>query len=239
MSELIALPGSERDGETLSEHVFRKIQTAIVQGDIAPGSKISEPELARTYGISRGPLREAIHRLEGQNLLVRVPHVGARVVSLTLEGLVELFQIRESLEGMACRLAAQRMSRAELDELRRVLDMHEQDEAFQAGRGYYQQEGDYDFHYKIIQASGNQILTRILCGELYQLARMYRIQYSATPNRPRHAFAEHHRILDALADGDGELADLLMRRHIGASRRNIEHQIAQAASQANGQRGQA
>ena len=57
------------DGETLSEHVFRKIQSAIVSGEIAPGSKISEPELARTYGISRGPLREAIHRLEGLRLL--------------------------------------------------------------------------------------------------------------------------------------------------------------------------
>lgn len=59
------------DGETLSEHVFRKIQSAIVSGEIAPGSKISEPELARTYGISRGLLREAIHRLEGLRLLVR------------------------------------------------------------------------------------------------------------------------------------------------------------------------
>ena len=54
------------DSETLSENVFRRIQSAIVKGEIAPGSKISEPELARTYGISRGPLREAIHRLEGQ-----------------------------------------------------------------------------------------------------------------------------------------------------------------------------
>ena len=58
------------DTGTLSEHVFRLIQAAIVKGEIAPGSKISEPELARTYGISRGPLREAIHRLEGQKLLV-------------------------------------------------------------------------------------------------------------------------------------------------------------------------
>ena len=57
---------AQDDPETLSEHVFRSIQAAIVRGDIAPGSKISEPELARTYGISRGPLREAIHRLEGQ-----------------------------------------------------------------------------------------------------------------------------------------------------------------------------
>lgn len=79
------------DAETLSENVFRRIQAAIVKGEIAPGSKISEPELARTYGISRGPLREAIHRLEGQRLLVRVPHVGARVVSLSHAELVELY----------------------------------------------------------------------------------------------------------------------------------------------------
>jgi len=64
---------SPEESQTMSENVFRRIQAAIVKGEIAPGSKISEPELARTYGISRGPLREAIHRLEGQRLLVRVP----------------------------------------------------------------------------------------------------------------------------------------------------------------------
>jgi len=154
------------DTETLSEHVFRRIQAAIVKGEIAPGSKISEPELARVYGISRGPLREAIHRLEGQKLLVRIPHVGARVVSLSHAELIELYEIRESLEGMACRLAAERMSAAEIDELRRVLDTHEQDAAFKAGVGYYQQEGDFDFHYRIIQGSGNRTLSQMLCGEL-------------------------------------------------------------------------
>ncbi|BAP45538.1 GntR family transcriptional regulator [Pseudomonas sp. 21LCFQ02] len=211
-----------QETETLSENVFRRIQAAIVSGEIAPGSKISEPELARTYGISRGPLREAIHRLEGQRLVVRVPHVGARVVSLTHAQMIELYQIRESLEGLACRLAAERMSEAQIQQLRDVLHTHEHDAAFQAGLGYYQQEGDFDFHYRIIQGSGNQTLSQMLCGELYQLVRMYRIQFSTTPNRPRQAFAEHHRILDAIADRDGELAELLMRRHIGASRRNIE-----------------
>nr|WP_312933986.1 GntR family transcriptional regulator [Pseudomonas sp.] len=210
------------EGETRSEHVFRRIQAAIISGEIAPGSKISEPELARTYGISRGPLREAIHRLEGQRLVVRVPHVGARVVSLSTRELIELYQIRESLEGMACRLAAERMSAEQIRALRQVLDTHEQDAAFQAGLGYYQQEGDYDFHYRIIHGSGNQTLVQMLCGELYQLVRMYRIQFSSTPNRPHQAFAEHHRILDAIEAGDGELAELLMRRHIGASRRTIE-----------------
>ncbi|MDH2435523.1 GntR family transcriptional regulator [Pokkaliibacter sp. MBI-7] len=230
MSKILSpmLPDSH-DDKTLSDHVFRKLQTAIVKGEMAPGSKISEPELARTYGISRGPLREALSRLEGQKLLVRIPHVGARVVSLSHEELIELYQVRESLEGLACRLAAERMQPHEIEELRRVLDAHEQDEAFQAGRGYYQQEGDYDFHYRIVQGTGNQMLIRILCNELYQLARMYRIQYSATPNRPRQAFAEHHRILDAIAEGDGELAEMLMRRHISASRRNIERQIERQA----------
>ncbi|MNO76535.1 HTH-type transcriptional repressor CsiR [compost metagenome] len=219
----------QEDSETLSENVFRRIQAAIVKGEIAPGSKISEPELARVYGISRGPLREAIHRLEGQRLLVRVPHVGARVVSLNHAELIELYEIRESLEGMACRLAAERMSTTEIDELRRVLETHERDEAFKAGLGYYQQEGDFDFHYRIIQGSGNRTLTQMLCGELYQLVRMYRIQFSATPNRPHQAFAEHHRILDAIADRDGELAELLMRRHIGASKRNIERHYQDAS----------
>lgn len=219
------------DSETLSEHVFRRIQAAIVKGEIAPGSKISEPELARTYGISRGPLREAIHRLEGQRLLVRVPHVGARVVSLSHAELIELYEIRESLEGMACRLAAERMTQAEIDELRRVLDLHERDAAFQAGVGYYQQEGDFDFHYRIIQGSGNKTLSQMLCGELYQLVRMYRLQFSATPNRPRQAFTEHHRILDAIAERDGELAELLMRRHIAASKRNIERHYSATREQ--------
>lgn len=219
------LTNGAAEGETLSDHVLRQIQSAIVKGEIAPGSKISEPELARAYGISRGPLREALHRLEGQKLLVRVPHVGARVVALSRQELGDLYQIRESLEGLACRLAAAHMSPEQVQELRLVLREHERDEAFQAGRGYYQQEGDFDFHYRIVQGSGNRMLIRLLCDELYQLARMYRIQYSATPNRPAQAFAEHHRILDAIADKDGELAEMLMQRHIRTSRLNIEQQI--------------
>ena len=222
MTEPVNPVAMSEEGETLSEQVFRSIQAAIIKGEIAPGSKISEPELARVYGISRGPLREAMHRLEGQRLLTRVPHVGARVVSLGQRELIELYDIRESLEGMACRLAAQAMSQAQIDDLRHVLETHERDEAFQAGRGYYQQEGDFDFHYRIIQGSGNQTLAKLLCDELYQLVRIYRIQFSSTPNRPRQAFAEHHRILDAIAERDGELAELLMRRHIAASRRNVE-----------------
>ncbi|OTG65952.1 GntR family transcriptional regulator [Acinetobacter silvestris] len=208
--------------ETLTDQIFRKIQMAIVSGEIAAGSKISEPELARTYGISRGPLREAIHRLEGQKLVERTAHVGARVVSLSQQQLLELYQIRENLEGLACRLAAQSIDKQKILTLRALLQLHAQDQDFKEGKGYYLQEGQDDFHYCIIKSCGNKTLEHMLCNELYHLIRMYRVQFSNTPNRPNKAFSEHIQILDAIAEGDAELAELLMRRHIAASYRNIQ-----------------
>jgi DNA-binding GntR family transcriptional regulator len=211
---------------TLTDQIFQKIQTAIVSGEIAPGSKISEPELARIYGISRGPLREAIHRLEGQKLLERTAHVGARVVSLSPQQLFELYQIRENLEGLACRLAAQSIDKQQILKLREVLHLHAQDPDFKQGKGYYLQQGQDDFHYCIIKNCGNKTLETMLCDELYHLIRMYRVQYSKTPNRPHKALNEHLSILDAIAAGDAELAELLMRRHIAASYRNIEQHLS-------------
>jgi DNA-binding GntR family transcriptional regulator len=216
-------------GQTLSDGAFERIQNAIVKGQIAPGTRISEQYLSTTFGISRGPLREAIRRLEGQRLVVRIPHAGVRVASLTYEELIELYHVREALEGMACRLAAQNMSEAEITGLREVLAMHEQHSGLQANESYYQQEGDLDVHYLIIQGSKNRTLSDMLCGDLYHLLRMYRYRYSATPKRPQQAFAEHHRIIQAIADRDGELAEMLMRRHISASRRNIERLMQEKA----------
>ena len=106
---------------TLAERVFHQLQDAIVRGELAPGSKITEPGLSKTYGISRGPLREAMRRLEAHRLIERVPHVGARVVKLSMKELLELFDLREALESMAARLAAEHMSPAEVQGLRDVL----------------------------------------------------------------------------------------------------------------------
>ncbi|HDZ57497.1 MAG TPA: GntR family transcriptional regulator [Pseudomonas xinjiangensis] len=210
---------------TLSDGAFQRLQTAIVKGEIAPGTRISEQYLSTTFGISRGPLREAIRRLEGRRLVMRVPHAGVRVVSLSYEELIELYHVREALEGMACRLAAQNMTEDEILGLREVLATHEKHSGLQANQSYYQQEGDLDIHYVIIQGSKNRALSDMLLGDLYHLVRMYRYKFSTTPKRPQQAFAEHHRIIEAIADRDGELAEMLMRRHISASRRNIERRM--------------
>jgi len=211
---------------TLAERVFQQLQDAIVRGEMAPGSKITEPGLSRTYGISRGPLREAMRRLEAHRLIERVPHVGARVVKLSMKELLELFDVREALESMAARLAAEHMTAEEIAGLREVLAVHERQSDLKSGEAYYQREGDLDFHYRIVQGSHNRMLVTMLCDDLYYLVRLYRTQFSASGTRPQRAFVEHHRIVDAIEAGDAELAELLMRRHVSASRANVVDRYA-------------
>ena len=146
----------------------------IISGTLPEGSRISEPELSRRYGVGRGPLREAILKLEGIGLVQRAPHVGARVVTLSGNELEQIFAVREALEGMAARLAASNMSDEELSELELLLATHESYVREHDGQAYIDQDGDYDFHYRIIKGSGNQRLIRSLCDELYHLIRIYR-----------------------------------------------------------------
>ncbi|HQV79601.1 MAG TPA: GntR family transcriptional regulator [Agitococcus sp.] len=207
---------------TLADRVFGQIQDAIVKGELKSGVKMSEAELTARYGVSRGPLREALRRLEARKLLTRIPHVGVRVVALTIEDVLQMYQVREVLEGMAARLAAQHATDEEVQSLKQLLQQHQQQTELQSGKGYYQEEGDFDFHYRIVKASRNEVLMQMLCGELYHRVRLYRYQFSVTEGRPHKAFAEHSRIIEAIESRDGELAEFLMRRHISSARKNIE-----------------
>jgi len=234
MTEITDNKAFESESRTLADRVCEQIVTAIVVGDIPPGQKISEPELARTYGISRGPLREAMRKLEALRLVERKPHVGARVVKLSAKELIEIYRVREALEGMACRLAAEFMPQAEIDSLRDLLNEHEQSIDQLDGRSYFQKEGDLDFHYRIVYGSKNAKLLEFLGGDLYHLVRMYRYQFSVSSSRPKRALKEHRQIIDAIESRDPELAEMLMRRHIGAARRNVEEKL-NAATETRGE----
>ena len=216
-----------KDPITAADRVLLEIQRAIVEGQIPPGTKISEPELAKQFDLSRAPLREALARLERCHLIERIPNAGARVVKLSVAGLVSLYQLRETLEGLACRLAAEHMTDAEIMQVQHLLDQHLSTQRVREGESYYQEAGDVDFHYRIILGSKNPYLINLLCDELYFIVRMYRVQLGMNGPRVSRAFDEHKAIINAIANRDGELADLLMRRHIGASRRNIETHFKQ------------
>jgi DNA-binding GntR family transcriptional regulator len=207
---------------TLTDRLFEALQQDIVEGNIPQGSKISEPELARQHGVSRGSLREAIARLEACKLVERKPNLGARVVTLSYEQLIEIFQLREALEGMAARLAAQNMTELEIEELQTLLHQHGKQIAEQQGQAYFQKQGDLDFHYRIVQGSKNKQLITLLCKDLYHLLRMYRYQFGMRSKRSQQAYEEHLYLLNAIAAHDAEMAELLMRQHIRSSRRNVE-----------------
>lgn len=215
----------ENEIKTASDKVFVDIRQAIVEGEIAQGSKISEPELSKKHQVSRATLREALNRLESCHLIERKANVGCRVISLTSEKLDEIYQVRSALEGLACRLAASNMTDDEINQVKALLDDHLSTQRVRQGESYYQEEGDLDFHYRIIKGSKNSHLINLLCNELYQLVRMYRVQMGMNGPRVSKAFDEHLAIINAIAARDGELAELLMKRHIAASGNNIERKF--------------
>lgn len=203
-----------KETQTLSAQVFDTLKTEIIEGRIEQGSKITEDGLAKQFGVSRGPLREALRQLESARLIVRIPHAGVRVVTLSQDLMQDIYTIREALEGMSARLAAENMNENTVGELWALLDDHETDIKNHGGTRYFQSEGNLDFHYKIAASSNNQWLIDLLSSELYQLLRMSRRQSGQIPNRPMTALNEHRQIVQAIENRDAELAELLMRRHI-------------------------
>jgi DNA-binding GntR family transcriptional regulator len=215
----------ETKEQTKSENLTAQLIEAIVSGEYSPGSKISETELARFFNVSRGPLREAMMRIEALNLVERIPHVGTRVATLSPEKLIEIYAVREALEGMAANLACKHITDQEIVGLEVLLEQHQEHIEQVDGASYFHQQGDFDFHYQIIKASRNSKLISLLCNELYHLLRMYRYQSPSTQSRPTHALNEHFQLLTAIKERDAELAEMLMRRHIKRSRQLIENQL--------------
>ena len=218
---------SQVDDKTLSGQTTVALREAIIKGDIAPGEKLNEPKLAEQFQVSRGPLREAIRRLVAMRLVKHIPHVGATVVTLELDSILELYDVREALEGKAAALAAENMSTQDIAKLRTLLELHRQHSEDNAGE-YMQTDGDFDFHYQIIKGSGNQLLTDQLCDELYHLIRMFRFQTSRFKSRSNRALIEHEQLIYAIEQRDPQLAEMLMRKHITRAKASIEHALRNA-----------
>lgn len=206
---------------SLSDLALERVVEAVIKGDLVPGERLQEAVLARQLGISRGPLREAIRRLEGRHLVVRIPHVGVKIANPSLEEILDVFLLREALEGVACRLAAERMSDQDIEELEGILDGHSAQPDVSSGGGYYQTPGDHDFHYKIIRGSQSSRLEDLLLGDLYHFLRIFRYRSSVKEGRARAAHAEHLEIIAALRRRDALAAEAAMRHHVSNARSSL------------------
>lgn len=209
----------------LADLVFDRILDAIHQGRLPLGSVVNEAALAQEYGVSRGPVREAVRRLQGIQLVTREPYLKARVITLSADSALELFQMRMALEGMACRLATLRMSDEEVDILLAELEQDRRRRVEGAGG----QRG-FDFHERIVRGCGNARIVNALCGDLYHLLRIYRRHSGTVLERKDDAFGEHWQIARAIKARDCDLAESLMRSHIERAARHLFNHLPQLAA---------
>jgi DNA-binding GntR family transcriptional regulator len=195
---------------SLVDAVTERLEAAIVDGTLEPGSKLSEQALAKSLGVSRGPLREAIRRLEGRKLLQRTANIGVRVVALSPKDIAEILQIQVALQGLACGLAARNMSDADIAGLARLLDQYKH----KPGKGDDYDSWDLDFHSRIFRGCGNERLGQMLHEDVNFLLRVHRSTSATSRSRALQVLKEHKIIVKALASRDPVAAERAMCRHI-------------------------
>lgn len=201
-----------------AEIVYDSLSSAILEGRYPPGAKLSEPVIAEELGLSRAPVREAIRRLQERGIVAHEPYHGVRVISPSLDDYLALLDVREELEGMACRLAATTMSDAALRDLEVLVEAHGRMIDADPAGSYLQADRDADFHVRIAEGCGNPVLSNLLCADMYPRLKLCRLQHRGMKGRGRTAWQEHRLIMCALADRDTQLAELMMRRHVRAAR---------------------
>jgi DNA-binding GntR family transcriptional regulator len=208
---------------SLVDAVVDRLDKAILTGELPLGARVSEQSLAEGFGVSRGPLREALRRLEGRHLIVRVHNLGARVATFSKEDISQLLVIREALEGVAARCAAEKMTDDEIAQLAALVTIRPDGPSKRESVAEYHQSVDHDFHYRIIQGSRNSRLMDILLKDTFYLLRIYRYRFKLVdwPSRGPEAIAEHRAILEAISGRDPEAAESAMRHHLHNANANL------------------
>jgi len=204
------------DNRTLWEQVREELRDDILGGQLAPGTVLSEVALAESFGVSRGPIREALSRLESDGLVTITPRRGAIVADLTPDEFIEAYQVREALETFAIRLAVPRLGEAELARLR---ELHAEMVEHATGgevNGFF--DANTAFHDVIVAGSGNRKLHetyRVLMDQMGRyLARSLTLRGSLEKS-----ITEHSAILEAVEAGDSERAVRLLADHIEVPQR--------------------
>jgi len=210
--------------KTLVDDLVSRLEGAIFRGEFPPGTRIREARIASQLGVGRGPLREAVRRLEGRKLVVRHPNRGTSIATLTKAELADLLEVREALEVEACRLAAKKVTKEGLEKLRRIL-RRQTEVAADKLLDLYSDWHNFDFHYQIALASGNQRLIDLLCGDIWCIMRLYRYPGILSPGRVPLGQADHEAILKALEAHDPDACELVMRQHLAHAQETLLHSI--------------
>lgn len=209
----------------LRDVVFNTLRQAILKGELAPGERLMEIQLAERLGVSRTPIREAIRKLELEGLVLMIPRKGAEVAKISEKSLRDVLEVRRSLEELAIELACQRMTLEEIEELEEKQE--EFKKAVLAGNPMKIAETDEAYHDVIYKGTGNDRLVQILNNLREQMYR-YRLEYIKDEDKRQILLLEHDHILKAVRQRRVEEAKEAMREHIDNQEitvsRNIKEQ---------------
>ena len=195
----------------LRDVVFNTLRDAILKGELEPGERLMEIQLAERLGVSRTPIREAIRKLELEGLVLMIPRKGAEVAKISEKSLRDVLEVRRSLEELAAELACQRMDAEALKDLEDAQKAFIQ--AVESGETMTMAEADEHFHDVIYMGTGNTRLVQILNNLREQMYR-YRLEYIKDAEKRQILLVEHESILRAIRSRHVAEAKEAVRAHI-------------------------
>jgi DNA-binding GntR family transcriptional regulator len=205
---------------SIQSRLIAEVRRRIISGEIPPGVNISELALAEEFGVSRTPVRETFKQLQTEGLIEIRPRVGTFVTTPSRREILELFEMKELLEGAAARLLAQRGRVPEVDQLEENLRQFDKAVASD-DRDRYVELVD-EFHNLLIVGADNAKLESHYRTLMNQLAYSRLVTTSLSqPGRPIQSDREHHLVLDLIIAKDGDTAERVMREHVRASRQAL------------------
>ena len=195
----------------LRDVVFNTLRQAILKGELKPGERLMEIQLANKLGVSRTPIREAIRKLELEGLVLMIPRRGAEVAEITEQNLRDVLEVREALEELSVKLACEHATEAQIEDMKKAADAFEQtlngDDVTKIA------EADVAFHDSINMATDNKKLIQILNNLREQMYR-YRVEYLKNKDVYEQLVEEHEILIRAVAKRDKVQAVEIICRHI-------------------------
>ena len=209
--------------ESVVHDVVQQVTAAIVNGHLEPGDQLVEERMAEQFGVSRAPIREALHQLQVLGLVEKRPYRGAFVSTIDEREVMELQELRVVLEDMAVRLCAANPSDDAISTLETIVDNMAQ----VAGKGDRRQilVYDADFHDAIVQYSGNQLLADVWDLVSVKMRRFLYLKRHHTHERIEDVVIAHAAILDAIKIGDPDQASSALQAHLRQVKERIYNTV--------------
>jgi DNA-binding GntR family transcriptional regulator len=208
------------DKGTLTDRVYQNLREDILSNRLLPETPLHEASIASALEVSRGPVREALRRLDAEGLVSVIPRRGAVVSSLSREEFLDAYRVRESLEVLAVRLATPNLTQEDLDQLYRLHEEMLNHASAEDVDGFF--ETNTAFHATVVDRSDNKILQGIYHPLINQMRR-YRVSSMSLRGGLTRSCEEHAQILQAMKEGEAEQAAQLLRAHIQVPLRTLEN----------------